>query len=327
MPSLLPTGVPVPVPVGDALAAMITNNSAFAMIGAANPSAQASANMGGDFVTAPRWNQDTTASEKVDGSSSTPGSVGAYGEVFPIARRKRVRGIVSTVAPAMGLASDDAAAQPLMEQSAVYWAQQIDNAFLHMLTGLFDASSGILRSTHGLDIGGTAAPLVTASYSAIIKAATGKLGDQFASLKFGVAHSLVIADLMQEAAAKSIANGTGMLGSFAVAQIGGLTFIPHDNVPTSGSGTYKKYRTILVRPGALWFAWQKQLKEYVQVDAKVPETIYTQEAHFAVGVQGCKWGVTTVNPVQADLETATNYAKATSVDKEIGLVALTTNAS
>src|SRR5574340_797943 len=185
MASLLPTGVPVPVPIGDALAALSTNNSAFAMIGAANPSAEASARMGGDFVTAPRWNQDTTASEKVDGSSSTPGSVGAYGEVFPIARRKRVRGIVSTVPDAMGLANADAAAATLMEQSAVYWAQQLDYAFLYMLTGLFDGSAGILRTTHGLDVGGTGAPLVVASYSGIIKAATSKLGDQFASLKFG----------------------------------------------------------------------------------------------------------------------------------------------
>lgn len=327
MASLLPTGVPVPVPVGDALAALITNNSAFAMIGAANPSAQASANMGGDFVTAPRWNQDTTASEKVDGSSSTPGSVGAYGEVFPIARRKRVRGIVSTVPDVLGLANANGAEQALMDQTAAYWAQQIDNAYLYMLTGLLDASAGVLRSTHKLTVGNTAAPLVTASYAGIIKAATGKLGDQFASLKFGIAHSLQIADLMAEAAAKNIANSTGTLGSFAVAQIGGLTLLPHDNVPTSGSGTYKKYSMILVRPGALWYAWQKALKEYVMVDAKVPETIYTQEAAFAVGVAGCKWNVATTNPVQADYETATNYAKATSVDKEIGLVCLETNAS
>ena len=69
------------------------------------------------------------------------------------------------------------------------------------------------------------------------------------------------------------------------------------------------------------------MREIVEINATVPEVRITQTLHFACVAHGMKWNVTTVNPANTDLATATNWAKATSVDKEIGIVALETNAS
>lgn len=324
MASLLPANVVLPTPVADTITAFIAQKSGFLASAAAGANFDSGAQMGGAFFTLSRFNEDTTADEVIDGSASTPGSVGTFGDVAPILRRKRVRGIVDGTEAAMGgaLLSQNPSDEVMM-QAGAYWARRIDEAFVQTLTGLFDSSAGVLRTTHRKAVGNASGTVVPASYNYMVDAGT-LLGDNFADLAIAVMHSKVWGDLRKEVGAKAtyVAIGNQMVPFYD-----GLRVVLSDNVPTSGSGTFKKYTTILLRPGALYLAVQQAMKEIVEINATIPEVRITQTCHFACVAHGIKWNVPTANPANTDLATATNWAKASSVDKEIGIVALETNAS
>lgn len=323
MASLLPSNVAVPAPIADTLAAFITQKSAFTASAAAGANFNAGAQMGGDFFALSRWNEDTTAAEVIDGSASTPGSVANYKDVAPVLRRKRVRGIVDGVDAALGQQIAVNPTEAILTQAAAYWAREIDNTFVKTLTGLFDSSSGVLRTTHRSAIGVASGTAVPASFNAIVDAGT-LLGDNFNDLAILVCHSKVWGNLQKETGSK--ANWIP-IGNELVPFYSGLRVILSDFVPTSGSGTYKKYTSLLLRPGALYLAVQQEMREIVEINATVPEVRLTQTMHWAGVCHGIKWNVATTNAADSDLTTATNWAKATSVDKEIGIVALETNAT
>lgn len=323
MASLLPSNVAVPAPIADAIAAYITQKSAFTASAAAGANFNSGAQMGGDFFALSRWNEDTTAAEKIDGSASTPGNVANYKDVAPVLRRKRVRGIVDGVDAVLGQQISVNPTEAVLSQAAAYWAREIDNSFVQTLTGLFDSSAGVLRSTHRSAVGVASGTAVPASFSAIVDACT-LLGDNFNDLAILICHSKVWANLQKETGSK--ANWIP-IGNDLVPYYAGLRVILSDFVPTSGSGTFKKYTSIMLRPSALYLAVQQEMREIVEINATVPEVRLTQTMHWAALAHGIKWNVATTNPADSDLYTATNWAKATSVDKEIGIVALETNAT
>lgn len=323
MSSLLPSDVILPVPVADTITALITSKSAFMASAASGADLDAGARLGGDFYSKANWKEDTTADEIIDGSSSTPGNVGAYAAIAPVLRRKRVRAVVDGVEAAMGSMLSVAPTQELMNQAATYWAKRIDNVFISELTALFDASSGVLRTTHKLSKGVTSGSIVKADFASLIDAGN-LLGDNSFDLSIGIVHSKVMGDLRKEAAQKA---NYVMFGGRPAMVIDGMIYLQDDDVPTSGSGTYKKYTSIMLRPGALWLALQQQMREIVEIDAKVPETVITQTMHFACAIQGIKFVHTSAALTNAQLATASYWQKSAPVDKQIGVVALETNAS
>lgn len=323
MASLLPSDQVLPAPVADVLSALITSRSAFTASAAAGADLDAGARMGGNFYSRGRWNLDSTASEKIDGSASTPGKITDYADIAPVCRRKRVRGIVDGVEAAMGAQLAVNPTQALMEQTAAYWAKEIDNSLVSALKAFFDASSGPLLSTHCRAIAATSGTVKPATFADLVDTAT-LLGDNLTDLAVMVCHAKVWANLRKEAGAKVTYNP---VGNAMVPYYDGLRVILSDAVPTSGSSTHQKFWTILLRPGALFVAIQQAMREIVEINATVPETRITQTLHYAPGATGMKWNVTDANPADTLIDDYGSWAKSTSVDKEIGMVALISNAS
>lgn len=325
MAATLPSDLVIPAPLATYIAAQITTKSGFVASGAAVFDYSDAAQTGGLFVNVPRIAQDTTAAESVDGNASTPTATTAYKEIAPVRNRKRVRAFVDNVPPAIGAANSAALVQSLADSAASYWANDVNLTIVNTMKGLFDASAGILRSTHRKAAAATSGVIVPASFSLVIDAAT-MLGDNSSDISAIVCHSKVWADLQKESGAKVtyVPVGENMK---PLAFYNGKLVVEDDNVPTSGSGTYKTYTTILARPGAIYVAWQRTMYEGSEYQALYPRTIITQRADYAVGIRGCYYNSATSNPADSDLYTATNWTKATAVDKEIGLVALVTNAS
>lgn len=322
MASLLPSDVAIPTPIADTITAMITEKSGFLASAASGADLDAGAQMGGNFYTRGRYNEDTTADEVIDGSASTPGNVGSHADISPILRRKRARGIVDGTEAAMGqMLSGGTPDQQVIDQAAAYWARRIDAAMVSCLTAWFDAS-GCLYSTHLHSVceSGKVIPL---SFSALVDGST-KVGDNLSELAAMVTHSKTWGNILKAEAARCT---YVPMGGVMVPFYDGKRVILSDNVPTSGSGSSKKYLTILLRPGALFLAVQKAMREIVEINATVPETRITQTLHFAVGGTGIKWNVTDTNPTNTTLATANKWAKATSVDKAIGIVAVESNAN
>lgn len=323
MASLLPADVILPTPVADTITALITSKSAFMASAASGADYNAGAMLGGNYYSKANWKEDTTADEVIDGSASTPSAVGSYASIAPVLRRKRSRGIVDGVEAAMGSLLSVSPSAELINQAATYWAKRIDHVFISELTGCF-MSGGCLATTHKLSKGASSGTIVPASFSLLIDAGV-LLGDNSFDLAVGIAHSKVMADLRKEAGQKA---NFVMFGDRPAMVIDGIIYLQDDDVPTSGSSTYKKYTTILVRPGALWLAVQQDMREIVEINATVPETRITQTMHFACAIQGIKFVHTSTNLTNAQLAgTAAYWEKAAPIDKQIGVVALETNAS
>lgn len=316
----------VPSPVADALRALITQRSAFISSGGALVETVSGASLGGHQYTRPRWNEDGTRAEIIDGTSSTPTVIGTSPDIAPVTRRKRVRTSVDGVLASIGLLSQDPN-QATLEQSAAYWAAEIDSALVAVCTGLFDGSAGALRTTHRRTVATTApTAVVPISYAQVVRAAS-LLGDNLLDLSVLVVHSMQWADLALEVASKGLIHMIPAPQGNPIPYLGTMRVVLSDNVPTSGSGSNKKYTGFLVAPGALFLAIQQDLREFKAVKAEVPSTVVTESLHFAPGVGGCKYTGTTLSPTNVELATAADWSKSTTNDKLIRIVALETNAS
>lgn len=322
MASLLPSDVQLPLPVANTITSLITFKSAFIASAAAGTDLDAGAQMGGNYFTRGRYNFDSVAAEVIDGSASTPGHVGSYGDIAPILRRKRVRGTVDGTEAAMGNMLSINPSQELMNQSATYWAKQIDDVFVAMLTSFFDNSTGALKDTHRSAIGVASGSAVPISFNSSVDAGT-LLGDNFTDLAVLVVHSKVWANLCKEVGAKATYIA---IGSTMVPFYDGKRVVISDQVPTTSTGAFEKYTSIMLRPGALFVAVQQAMREIIEINATVPEVRIAQTLHFATGATGMKY-VGAANPANTVVDDAGSWQKATAVDKEIGIVALVTNAN
>jgi len=321
------TGLPVPQHVADTLITRITARSAF--MGA--PAGPVSAGVeilqvpfGGNFAQRNKWAEDTTRAEVIDGEASTPTVLGINGEVSPVLRRKRVRKAFDGVNAALGLLGQDPNVAAI-EQSAAYWAQEVDFAIISMLKGVFDASAGICRATHRRSIA-TSSPTAKVNISFPQLVVTGgMLGDNALDLASVTVHGAQWSDLLLEAGSK--ANFIPLDGGVLVPYVNGMRVHVSDNVPKDTGDANTAYTAFLCRPGAIWVQIQQEIREFVAVKPEDPSIVATETLHFAVGLAGVKWNVTTINPANAALETATNWAKTTSNVKDIGILALETNAT
>lgn len=315
------SGLPVPQHVIDTLMARVTERSAFMGSGAAGVELLTTS-MGGHFAQRNKWAEDTTRAEVIDGDPSTPTVIGINGELSPVLRRKRVRKAFDGVNASLGLLTQDPNAATI-EQSAAFWAAEIDLAIISVLKGVFDPLAGIMRATHRRRIGNTAGALVALSYAQVVRTG-GLLGDNILDLANITVHGAQWSDLLLEAGAKA---NFIPLGGVLVPYINGLRVNVSDAVPIDDSNDNDLYTAFLSRPGAVWVQIQQDLKEFVAVKAEDPSTVVTETLHFAVGLAGVKWNVTTINPANAGLETATNWAKTTANVKDIGVLAVESNVS
>ncbi len=314
-------------PISDYVTAYLPDNTAFAQAGMLSVQFSDLAMQGGSTAQIRRFSVDANRAEIDDGSASDGNKLSSYADIAVVARRKRVRPYnMQTVATLGG----DIVANEIQGQAPYFWGREIDYGIVSILTALFDLSSGVLRTTHLNDKAVAAGTAVKASYPLLLDAAK-KGGDKMGEFTSLVVHPMVWADLLNDKAAKE--TGGSNVGSTltSVGTYYGWNVYLSDRVPTSGSSTYKKYWSFLVRPGAFGVMWQKDIQTNGAYLPRENAYVFTQWGAYAPHVFGCKWGGTPASadggPTDAELATAGNWTKVATNDKEIGVVALTTNAT
>ncbi len=319
----------VPQPIVDIWNLRVSQKSAFIASGLVT--IDDSAANGGHFAAKRLRDEDTAAALKIDGSTSHPASVlGAVRDYAPVLRRVRPRVIPDGMLAAEGRLSGSTPDAGVLEQSANYWAREADDALLSVISALFDEDDGCLFDTHCKTLA-TDSPStpVTMSYSAVLDALAlaGDSVQEYAALAL---HSKQWKDLQAEAGAKISA--MPITGSPVPAMYcANLRIIVTDALPVVGSGSNAVYTAVAFRPGALWIATQQPIKEWIAPDPSLPALRISESWHFAASVEGVKWSSTDINPENAGLATATNWAKtaptptARTDKRTLGLVAVRTN--
>lgn len=314
--------------VQDQILFRISQQSPFVASGVASITNDAS--QGGNFYSRRVRDEDGTRAETIDGTTvHTPVTLGSEKDISPVLRRVRPRLVVDGVKAAEGRLSANPT-EDLIAQSASFWQREMDEALLSCINAAFDGTNGALRTTHRHVIATSSPAYVPASYGAVLKAAK-KAGDSIADYSAVIVHSDVWADLAAENGARPAF--LPLSGSAPALYIGGLRVVISDGVPTSGSGASKTYTSVLLRPGALYVAIQQPLKEHLASEPFLPGYKFSESLHWACGIEGLKWNLTTTNPSNAGLATATSWVKtaaAPSFDsdkRQVGCIGLVSNAT
>ena len=193
------------------------------------------------------------------------------------------------------------------------------------------------QGTHIKDI--TAASTKTVNIGALQDCKT-LLGDQAADLSIMLIHSKAVNNLYKELsgsassgyAANAIVAGD-MIRNGALNSILGVgTIIVSDDLTkeygTGSSTGSDEYWTYLCRPNAVHFAYQEAPTFSEFVDSRVPSTMYTLSwrMEYCLGPKGFAWN-TTANPDDTDLGDNTHWVVATEDHRNVGIVALVSQAT
>lgn len=326
-------------PVSDYIEANLPDQVAFLSSGAASIQFNDLAQLGGSTITLRSFSEDSTAPDLDDGSAVDGVNISKYDDVMVITRRRRTRGVDRAVRAGLGTDQADAVINELQRQSTYYWAKVIETSMVNVISGLFDASSGVLRTTHKNLIGVASGSVVKASYGALVDTA-GLLGDNMEKFSMMLVHSKLWVDLKKENGAKCDyvpimdsagtpvmdPNGRPLLRRF----YDGKEVILSDQMGSTGSGSYKIYPALLIRAGALAFAFQRNLETILSFVPLQNSDVMIQALAYAAHVRGVKWTGSASSAqggaTDAELATATNWSKV-AANKEIGIVGLFANAS
>lgn len=315
-------------PISDYITAFLPDQTAFAQAGLVTPQFNDLVMQGGSSVELRRFIADANRAEIDDGSASEGNKLSSYKDIGIVARRKRVRPYNMQTIAAMG---GEIVAGEIQAQAPYFWGREIDYGLQSILTAAFDLSAGVLRTTHLNDKAAASGTPVTANLNIVIDTAK-KHGDMMSEITSLICHSYVWADLKKESAAKE--TGSLLVGNGSLRNVGtyyGYNVYVSDRVPTSGSSTFKKYWSFLVRPNAFGLMWQKEIQTLSSYSAEKNALTITQWGAYAPHLFGVKWTGTPASadggPTDAELATGTNWAKIANDNKEIGVVAFTSNAT
>jgi len=314
-----------------------TQRDAFLASGVVQPMAELNATEGGDFINVPFWKANLSGDFEVltDSSSLTPGKISADKQVGVILHRGRAFEARDLAALAAG--SDPMAA--IGAKIADYVANQRQKDLLSCLQGVFgslnanDSSSAFFDLCIDSESGDTPTTL-SPRHVAEARAILGDQGDKLTAVAM---HSKVYYDLVERRAIDYVstadARGTSTTqsgGSMAGAYGGevnvptymGLRVIVSDDVPTAGSGGSTEYGTFFFTSGAVASGEQLAMQTETDRDILAKSDAMSIDLHYCYHPVGAKWGVTTVNPTRAQLETVGNWSKVYEL-KNIGIVRAT----
>jgi hypothetical protein len=317
-----------------------TQRDAFLASGVVQPMAELNATEGGDFINVPFWKANLSGDFEVltDSSSLSPGKITADKQVGVILHRGRAF-------EARDLAALAAGADPMAAigaKIADYVANQRQKDLLSCLGGVF---GGVATSTNSaaffdLTIDGGSGDTPTVLSPRHVAQARSLLGDQGDKLAAVAMHSKVYYDLVERKAIDYVstneARGTSTTqsGGSLVAAYGGEVTVPtymglrvivSDDVQTTGSGSSTKYATYFFTQGAVASGEQMAMQTETDRDILAKSDAMSIDLHYCYHPVGAKWGVTTVNPTRAQLETVGNWSKVYEL-KNLGIVRAT-NAS
>jgi hypothetical protein len=296
--------------------------------------AELNATEGGDFINVPFWKANLSGDFEVltDSSSLTPGKITADKQVGVILHRGRAFEARDLAALAAG--SDPMAA--IGAKIADYIANQRQKDLLSSLAGVFGSlgSTSSSAAFFPLTIDGESGDTPTTLSPRHVAEAKSLLGDQGDKLTAIAMHSKVYYDLVErkaidyvstaEARGTSTTQSGGSLvaaygGSIEVPTYCGLRVIVSDDVQTDGSGSSTEYATYFFTQGAVASGEQMAMNTETDRDILAKSDAMSIDLHYVYHPVGAKWGVTTVNPTRAQLETVGNWSKVYET-KNLGIV-------
>jgi hypothetical protein len=282
---------------------------------------------GGKTATMPFWDDLTGDSEVLSSAADlTVNPITADSDVCAIHNRGKAWGANDL---AKWISGEDPSAA-IAERVAGFWARDMQRILLQILSGLFNGTNGVLRTTHRLSIYSDVA-------SGSITAAMRLTGDPFTNAKqllgdakdklVAVAmHSAVEADLAKQDLIDYLPDSTG---KNRIRTYQGHRVIVDDNLTATAGTNSSSYSTYLFGAGA--FGWGEATldpNEAVETDRQVLSSndILASRRRFILHPRGVKWTGTAAgdSPTNAELATGTNWAKA-YLDKNIRLVQIKHN--
>jgi hypothetical protein len=314
-----------------------TQRDAFLASGVVQPMAELNATEGGDFINVPFWKANLSGDFEVltDSTSLTPGKITADKQIGVILHRGRAFEARDLAALAAG--SDPMAA--IGAKIADYVANQRQKDLLSCLQGVFGSLNANTSSSAFFDlcIDSESADTPTTLSPRHVAEAKAILGDQGDKLAAIAMHSRVYYDLVERKAIDYVSSNearglsTTQSGGSLVAAYGGdvnvptycgLRVIVSDDVPTAGSGSTTEYGTFFFTSGAVASGEQLAMQTETDRDILAKSDAMSIDLHYCYHPVGAKWGVTTVNPTRAQLETVGNWSKVYEL-KNIGIVRAT----
>lgn len=278
---------------------------------------------GGSFAEIPFYDQLTGDDEVLtDSSSLQPQKIATRKDIGVVCHRGKAwasRDLATIL-------SGDDPMKEIAKQVAKYWGKRSAEHLISVLNGVFDATAGVLKDTHLNAVGVTTGTKITLSSTNVIGAAQ-KLGDMMDQFDSIVVHSKVYADMLNE---KLVVFPERFdTTSVKLADKGrylGMDIIVSDYAPVDTTTTgYPLYTSYLCRKGSLYFGMQRELMTETDRDILALKDVLSTNIHFVPHVKLVKWKVTTDNPTNVQLATATNWEKIAEDNKFIGIVALVTN--
>jgi hypothetical protein len=312
-----------------------TQRDAFLASGVVQPLAELNATEGGDFINVPFWKANLSGDFErlTDSTSLTPGKITADKQVGVILHRGRAF-------EARDLAALAAGADPMAAigaKIADYIANQRQKDLLSCLGGVFGSVNTTTSAAAFFDltIDGGSGDTPTVLSPRHVAEARSLLGDQGEKLAAMCVHSKVFYDLVERKAIDYIYDNLGQadtsaaqgstapaFGSVTVPTFMGLRVIVSDDVQTEGSGATTEYATYFFTQGAVASGEQLAMQTETDRDILAKSDAMSIDLHYCYHPVGAKWGVTTVNPTRAQLETITNWSKVYET-KNIGIVRAT----
>ena len=315
-----------------------TQRDAFLASGVVQPLAELNATEGGDFINVPFWKANLSGDFEVltDSTSLTPGKITADKQVGVILHRGRAF-------EARDLAALAAGADPMAAigaKIADYVANQRQKDLLSCLGGVFGSLGATSSSAafFGLTIDGESGDTPTTLSPRHVAEARSLLGDQGDKLAAVCMHSKVYYDLVERRAIDYVTETDARLTSSVTDFVGGsianaygnptvptymgLRVIVSDDVQTDGSGSSTEYATYFFTQGAVASGEQLAMQTETDRDILAKSDAMSIDLHYCYHPVGAKWGVTTVNPTRAQLETVGNWSKVYEL-KNLGIVRAT----
>jgi len=281
----------------------------------------------GKTVDLPFWKDLTGASEVLsDAGSMTLTAITTGQDTASVHNRGKAWGANLL---AKLLAGDDPMRQ-IADLVAGFWARDLQAILLKILEGLYDATAGVLKTTHRVDIysdvaAGSITDAMRLTGDTFVDA-TVKLGDAGQNLVACAMHSDVEGFLRKRDLIDFLPDS---LGKLVIRSFQGRRVVIDDNCPkTAGVNSYS-YLTYLFGPGAFALGnGALDPNEAVEVgrDILASDDILANRKRFILHPRGVRFigAAAGASPTNTELATATNWSKVYS-DKNIRVVAVKHN--
>lgn len=251
---------------------------------------------------------DPDKMESDDPTSYAINEIGSEKDIAPIIHRIKNYGSRDIARIVSGMDAD----QAISAQVGDYWGRYTWRRMMALL-GTHFSDSGCLYSDLCSDIFVDDATASNQKNLTPATAAKGMslLGDEIEDMGRGIwiCHSATLAYLIGAGyTSTDNAGAYGFDGMGSITTFMGRPIVANDYATTAAGTHVTEYYTYLVMPGSLSLGIQKDVNPEADRDTQNKMNYIATDFHFSVYAMGAKWNVTTVNPTDAALDTAGNWA-------------------